>query len=382
MTPLDRFIHAARKYLIIHNSEYIDVLFGTIFANRLDSKPVWLYLVGPPSSGKTEIVQAIVGDEIFQLSLLKENALISGFQDPSIPKRKREEPSLLPKWNNKTVIIKDFTALLNIRRDSLMAILGILRDAYDGKVVKVFGTGEIKEFSSKFGIIAAVTNVIDKNRGVLAELGERFLTYRCLDVNDKEATERCWKVSGPREVKKQEAELQKRAREVLSQKIHKVILSDHFRKSLIETAKFVAVARCEVSRNQYTKEPEIPTPEIATRLTRQLCDLAIGIAVVRGEGRITKSVQQLIFKIAMDSLIVKRIKLLNILYHAFPKALTTQEIAIQIRFSESIVRRWLEELLLLNLLSRRLVKHLGIHQALWKVRNHKILHSVWKRARL
>jgi AAA+ superfamily predicted ATPase len=58
------------------------VVFGTIMAHRLDGDPVWLFLIGPPGDGKTEVVRSMSADEaIYTLSSLKPAALISGFQN-------------------------------------------------------------------------------------------------------------------------------------------------------------------------------------------------------------------------------------------------------------------------------------------------------------
>ena len=72
--------NVCHKWLVINDDTYIDVQFGVYFANQfLDSKPNWVYIVGPPGSGKTEILQAWDGHEkIYPLSNLTANTLISG----------------------------------------------------------------------------------------------------------------------------------------------------------------------------------------------------------------------------------------------------------------------------------------------------------------
>ena len=87
--------------------------------------------------------------------------------------------SLLPKLDGKVLVIKDFTALLNMPREARQQILGDLRDAYDGNAAKAFGTHvETRRYTSKFGIMAAVTGAIDKHAAVMQQLGERFLKLR------------------------------------------------------------------------------------------------------------------------------------------------------------------------------------------------------------
>lgn len=371
MTALKQFKRVCHKHLVMSDDSYLDVVFGAVIANRLDSTPVWLYLVGPPSSGKTEVLRCLTGNHIYQLDKLTRKTLVSGWQDP---KERKRENSLLPLLDGKVMVIKDFTAMIHDRKENLLDTIGQLRAASDGYYTGVFGTGKSKTFVSKFGIIAGVTNVIDKHRGLLAELGERFLTYRCPDVSDEEATLRCLKVLSKAGLKQQQAEMTAAATKVLQTPLHKVILSDSFKNKIIEIAKFVAVARCEVVRNPYSKEPEIPIPEVPTRLTRQLCDLAVGIAIIQGRRYVTKDIQQLVQKTALDSLTLKRLRLLKVLYTAFPSSLSTNQVTTAMRYSESIVRRWLEDLHLLDLITQEVVEK---NKTLWKIRNKSILKQIW-----
>lgn len=272
--------------------------------------------------------------------------------------------------------------MIHTKKDTLMEIVSQLRDAYDGSSRNIYGTGKDTIYRSKFGIVAAVTNVIDKHRGVLAELGERFLTYRCPDISEEESIKRCWKVSSKRSVTEQETELKQLSADILKQPTHKVVISESFRSKIIEIASYVARARCEITRDPYTKEPEIPTPEVATRLTRQLCDLAIGISIVRGNRYITKDVSRLIKKIALDSLTLKRLRLLRELYDVFPAGIRAKKLAEKTYFSESVVRRWLEDLLLLGLIQKKAVKgqtvHLAGYETIWNIKYKPLLKSIWK----
>ena len=158
---IEHYKDVCHRHMVIENDEYIDVIFGTIFANRLNSKPVWLYLVAPPGGGKTEILQSLDGPgrEIYSLSQLTPQTLISG----QIREKRKSDPSLIPKLDGKVLVIKDFTAILDSKWENVNTITGQLRDAYDGSCKKVFGTGKDDLYESKFGIIAAVTPAIDKH---------------------------------------------------------------------------------------------------------------------------------------------------------------------------------------------------------------------------
>jgi len=162
-TRVERFVEVYSKRLIVEDSDYFDVVFGTCFANRLDSKPVWVYIVAPPGGGKSELLQALGGHStIFLLSSFTEKTLNSGMI-PKDPNSKRDF-SLLPKLDAKVLVIKDFTVIIKDRRDVVSNIMGQLRDMYDGKSKRAFGTGKDTLYTSKFGILAGVTHESGRRR--------------------------------------------------------------------------------------------------------------------------------------------------------------------------------------------------------------------------
>ena len=80
MNQLDNFIRVCRKFLILRSTSYIDIIFGAVFANRLDSDPVWIYIVGPPGSGKSEVLRACNDHPtIHTEGKMTKNRLVSGF---------------------------------------------------------------------------------------------------------------------------------------------------------------------------------------------------------------------------------------------------------------------------------------------------------------
>lgn len=80
------------KWLADLDDDVLEVTFGTVMAHRVDGDPVWLFVIGPPGDGKTEVLRSTSKDPtVYMLSSLKLASLISGFQNDNGP-----EPSLLP----------------------------------------------------------------------------------------------------------------------------------------------------------------------------------------------------------------------------------------------------------------------------------------------
>lgn len=140
-----------------------------------DPEPVWGYLVGPPGSAKTEILRTLDSWSLSHaIDELTPNALASGADDEN----SGEDHSLLPKLNGKVLIIKDFTTFIGMSKDTIAKVLSVLRAAYDGAYAKSSAKAGLREYSCKFGIIAAVTPVIDRFLSENQKLGERFLMFR------------------------------------------------------------------------------------------------------------------------------------------------------------------------------------------------------------
>ena len=154
----------------------LDFCFSTVIATLRPGKrsPLWGYLVGPPGCGKTELLLPYNGHSTtFFLSELTANALSSGYDSES-----GEDPSLLPYLAGKTLVIPDLASIITRDPVLVQGIMGTLRAAFDELYVKASGTSGIRQSSSRFGVIAAVTPVIDTISSVQQNLGERFLLLR------------------------------------------------------------------------------------------------------------------------------------------------------------------------------------------------------------
>ena len=88
--------------------------WAAVAAHWLDCSPVWLMLIGPPSSAKTELIVLLRQlKHVHFLSDLSPNTLASGFN--VMPRTK--EPSLLSKLTNHVLAIKELTTMLSKRAE-------------------------------------------------------------------------------------------------------------------------------------------------------------------------------------------------------------------------------------------------------------------------
>jgi hypothetical protein len=54
-SPIDEAIEVFGRWLILNDPTPLYAVFGAVAANLLEGDPVWLGLIAPPSSAKTEI---------------------------------------------------------------------------------------------------------------------------------------------------------------------------------------------------------------------------------------------------------------------------------------------------------------------------------------
>jgi hypothetical protein len=155
-------------------------MLGAVAANLLPGDPVWLGLVAPPSSAKTELLNAITGlPFVVSVSTLTLASLLSG-----TPRRQQSagaKGGLLRQVTNPGILcLKDFTSTLTMRPENKAEVLSALREVYDGKWTRYIGTdgGRSLHWEGKLGLVFGCTGAIDTQHSVGDALGNRFLLLR------------------------------------------------------------------------------------------------------------------------------------------------------------------------------------------------------------
>jgi hypothetical protein len=144
-------------------------------------------LIGPPSSGKTELLLSLSSlANVFLTATLTESALLSG--------TKKEERGaaarggLLKQIGDFGIIVfKDFTSILSMHRDPRAAVLAALREIYDGRWMRRLGVdgGTELKWEGKVALLAGCTPTIDSHHAVIGSMGERFVFYRLPDLHEE-----------------------------------------------------------------------------------------------------------------------------------------------------------------------------------------------------
>lgn len=354
-----------KKWLILDDPEIIKIICATIVANRLSGDPLWLFIVAPPGGSKTEILRSLSGAFTVAVSSLSEHSLISGMRQG----KNGADPSLIPKLDGKILVIKDFTAILTMRRESREEILGTLRDAYDGECSKSFGSnvGTV-HYKSKFGLIAAVTPIIDKFYSIEQQLGERFLKVRMRSLNPDKVVSKSLSNLGQETLMRNE--LNSAVQSLLLRTaafLKNIEYEDDVKEKLIALAILLSILRSGVSRNQFDQTIDfVPEAEIGTRLVKQLSKIAIGLTLLDKRTKVSDVDYQIAKRIALDSLPSKKKAIIDTLIilkiQQGDAYFTTQEIGDRSAFPTDTCKKMLEDLRILNAVERT-----GSNRFSWKL---------------
>lgn len=174
------------RWLLLEDQTPILAVLGAVAANYLPGDPVWLGIVGPPSSAKTEILNSTsLLPHIYQLATFTPAALLSG--TPAKQRDKGARGGLLREIGDFGLLaLKDFTSVLEMRPDTRAEALAALRELFDGAWTRRVGLGGGRElrWTGKLGLIFACTGIIDAHHSVISSMGDRFLLSRLRPVQN------------------------------------------------------------------------------------------------------------------------------------------------------------------------------------------------------
>lgn len=343
----ERYLEALSKWLYLEDYQAIDIIMATALSIHLPGDPVWLFIIAPAGSTKTELLRAFSGEQIYSISTLTPQTLISGLKGSG-------NVDLLPKLDGKVLIIKDFTSILSKKSEDQTAIFADLREAYDGYLEKSFGSGAgTKRYHSRFGLIAGVTGVIDMYRVVHSLLGERFLKCR-LRTTAEAAINRAGDLAG------QEEEMRKVLAEatidclayytMLIEKQPCITVEKQIHEKLKSLANITAKLRSEVARDRYHKVLFQPQTEVGTRLTKQLLKLGRALAIFYGHANVGEKEYEVLLRIAKDSIPSQRMQLVLALVGTEP--IDTKAAGNKAKIPTDTARELLEDLWMLKLVNR------------------------------
>lgn len=370
-----------REHLYMEDEDILDVIMAASISNIMQlGQPVWLVVIGAPSSGKTQYIAPLeyaqpAGKKIVhEITDITPNTFLSG----SLGSKKSEfEPSLLKRIGDHGILLfPDLTALFSKESQTLHEILGQLRHIYDGHLTKLTGNQEPISWKGKLGIIGASTASLYRHFEDIADMGERFMYYRMKPYDVDKAVDK----SLARELYGQA--LDEHIGELYKEYIGGVIqghtetptFSDEDNRKIKEMAKLASVIRTSVHTNDRTQEVDrIPEPEMPMRTALQLRGLALGMCIMNenesGSATLTdknmRALEWCAFSLAND----ERRKTLQALAE-YPSGCTASAIAMTLGLPTTPTSSYLQQLASLRVCRRMKVD--GSNADLWTMEDESM----------
>lgn len=341
-------------YRDLYMIEYTEQAFATCIAacvaTQLPDAPIWLFLVGPPSCGKSLLIQAFGTGNIYAEGATKftSTTLVSGHKGPG-----GKDVSLLPRLKGRTLFIKDFTAVITMDKGTQEELYGLLRDAYDGELKITYGNDTVRDYrDTTFSLVAGVTKVIYKDNR--ASLGERFLKLNYIGPNFDQREHSKAALRRSRNKAEQDKKLQ---RSVLGYVEHLInnfdidnlpTISEEMEDRLIDLGLLIAQLRTTVESDKTTGLKYRPVPEMGSRLAVIFSKLATCLAIVYQKDEVDNYIYRLIRRIGLDS-VDEFVKDLGTILYKNPEGLPVDELCIALRLPPTTVHGLLHRCIIIGL---------------------------------
>lgn len=357
MVTLQEIKDQISKYLYLTDTDMVDVVLATVVANRMPGDSVSLYLVGPSSSAKTEMIMAVSqSSHVEMLSLITPHSLISGYKDKAGDKEDHSLLTSLVTADKNILLFKDFTTIISMRREDRAQFMAQLRELADGEISAHYGNRPKIMLKAKFGIIAATTNAIDEFTSGILILGERFLKYRVTAEMTDEIAEAARSTSATKDVLRSE-----------TSQLVKIFLSqfdlifqdlpvwdDGCWQKVKLLCTFGAHLRTPIIRDEKGFQVSEVEHEGPGRLTSSICKMAQALALIRMGNVIDLSIYPTIKKIVKDSMPPYRLRIVEMLYES-KGCMSLPEISRRLGVDKRTILRYCLELESLKICNRESV---------------------------
>jgi MoxR-like ATPase len=294
-----------------------DLVIALIISNMMQGDPVWILFVGPPSTGKTEVIRCVTNAVgTYFINRISPNTLVSGFT-------RVEGADVITRIVKPTTFcITDFGSFLSFHPQDMQKVMQQLRDVYDGKVHVEYGNGKIVDWTGKVGIIGGITPEIERHSAFIGRLGDRFLYYR-MGIRESKRTEIAFNALMFAE---KEDDKRKKIQQLTSKFIDHSILNireaegvtipEALALQIAAIADFLSRARTPVARmHDMEKTIEyMPSYEATGRIARAFKVLAKALAYIRGRREVDETDYRILRDIARGSIPSIRYEFLKAAY--------------------------------------------------------------------
>jgi hypothetical protein len=277
------------------------IVLGAVAAHALDGQPVWMMIVAPPGSMKTELAEALADcPQVHMIDKFTPRTFLSGQIQDAAKGHKARKPSLLHRIGDTGIIVvRDFSTVLGMRKDDLKSVLADFRCIYDGALASEYGTSEEKvAWRGRISCIVCATPQVDDHYSSVRSLGERFLIVRPPRAG-REAALRAMNQDLPRQRHEHRAAVK---RLIYGLSAERIGVAAEKQEQIVSLAEFVERARTFVPRDYRKQIVGVSDPASPTRLSQQLCQLARGLARLNHRPSVSEMDMDDVRRVGLDCL--------------------------------------------------------------------------------
>lgn len=339
----------------------LTALLAVVASTTLAGEQLWLRVIGPPSSGKSTLAEAVSAAHKHTLPLTKFTSVFSGWKSHGPDK----DASPAKKFRNKSVIFKDADSLF--KSANVEVILSDLRDLYDKTSRVQYGNDQfIRESDLLCTIILCGTDhlrTLDK-----VYLGERFIDCeittaaipkaQLLDhVTDSNINRITGSMCGTEstvdnlEIKQFTAGYINHLKALLQPGSGMTPPSFPTKSSqkIQAYAELIALLRTQVERDRQNDPSYRPRTEAVPRILGQLIKLALCTAFVLNKTTVDEGCLAIVRKISCDTINLRsyRIAIVQQLYREeklFKNGLTNLQLSVLCNMPTTVASRNMKDL--------------------------------------
>lgn len=353
-----------RKTFYLEDEAVLPLLAAIVIASKTQGPPIWAYIVGPSSGGKTMLISTLSKIKfVEQVSDLTPNTFLSGMSNS------QKETSLLIRLGKTFVIVmKDFTTILSKATESQEAIIAQMREIYDGHIVKFTGTGDKLEWGpkGKATFIMAATEAIYGVQEKFSDMGTRAINYVMKDQPRKKTAKHSIKNEGKLDsamdqIQDEMAEYVTHCLDHLPKEFPPV--PEDFEDEIIDISDFCSIGRSIVKRDYKGAKSLALSAEMPMRMAKQLIKIA-QVLIWMNDGKLEEWIRNCVYKVGLDSIPKQRRIVLEVL--AKYEKVEVSGVANEINYNTDRSREWIEDLNMFGVCDR--IK-LSTGKELWKIKD-------------
>jgi 5S rRNA maturation endonuclease (ribonuclease M5) len=344
----------------------VELVIAVYISTYLDKEknPVWILVVGNPSSNKTTLVFLLrYAPDCYRLDTMTANPFSSGQKETDKPK------DLLPLIHDRCFVVKDYSTLFGRNEEVVRQFVTDLVAIYDGEYTKHSPTRGTIRYESRFSHIGCITPLaLHKRQQYMNMVGARFLQVNIARLSDEERSDGLKMLWSHDEFASLEEAaaiavssfcvqlkgrlpsllLAKESEEIIKKLNGLADLTAHARGIVMTEARTFKDDEGNSKTHYETTDTQIEEPFRALFQLRKLCR---ALAVVRGKSEVTLEEVKTVRWIALSSMPCRRAEVLQ----TFEKQTvqTAKEVAEKLGKDWRTTKRHLDELCSLGVLDSK-----------------------------